>query len=145
MQQNTNMIADVFLRPAQTYSVTTTPGHKLFFRVGRAEILTDADLDYVLGLPNASIRPTPRWHEHVVARINARSEFKPAQAEIDYEGVLCSAQDFAVQKEQPLADVPDIEQLFAGTPPEEDAPDWNFPTTMPEEPKRGPGRPRKAE
>lgn len=92
--QHDTLIADVFLRPAQTYSVVTKPGRKLKFLYGAAQIVNDEDLDYVLNLPNASVRPTPRYTEHVALRIRDRDELHPAKAEIDVEGRILTCEQF---------------------------------------------------
>lgn len=89
------VIADVFLKPAQSYTVTTMPGRKLKFLFGQATIVNDTDLDYVLNLPNATVRPTPRYLEHVALRIKNRDSLHRAVSEIDVDGVLITCDAFA--------------------------------------------------
>lgn len=74
--RNDGQIATVFLRPAESYSVITTPGRKLNFNNGRADILAQGDLEFVLGMPNAVIYPEPRFLDAVADTILKRESTK---------------------------------------------------------------------
>lgn len=113
--QPSNRIAEAILTPAQSYTVTTTPGRKLHFLNGRAEIFTPSDLEYVLGLPNATVRPEPRYREDVAGRIAARDEMHPAKAGIDTGGLVLPAEQYADWIQHPPLET--IEPTaFAGDP-----------------------------
>lgn len=120
---DSRLIATVTLRPAQSYSVLTTPGRRLHFHGGNAEIVTEPDLQYVLGMPNASIRPEERYHEHVALAIRNRPELKPAMADIDYGGRVMSSADYSAYWDA----TPVLDAMIAAD--EEALGTWNPPAT----------------
>lgn len=100
--QHGDVIAEVYLRPARSYTVKPTPGRRLVFDRGYARVHTDAELDYVLGLPEALIEPVDRYSEHIAQRIAAREEHRPARASMDLTPGTCLASEYpALLKDHP--------------------------------------------
>lgn len=64
-------LADVFIQPARSITMTTTPGRSVRFVAGQAQIFDQRDMPYMLGLTGGRVIPTldgmswaPEWLAH---------------------------------------------------------------------------------
>lgn len=128
-------IATVFLRPARSFSIKPTPNRKLYFQGGSARVFTDPEVEWALNRADVSIRPEPRYQEHVAQLIQQRDELHPVhpEAQIDNGDFICLAIEYPERRlNAPPAVVEPEPELESGFTPYGAA--W-------EEPKRG--RPRR--
>jgi hypothetical protein len=100
------LLGEVWLNPPNTYSVHTRPGRRLNFLAGHADLYIDADVQYVLGMPGATLRPTESTVDALVMLIEARDPLAAVHARIDWDGTVQSAAEFLRGRHPPPAEAP---------------------------------------
>lgn len=88
------LIAEVYLVPPQSFSMQSAPGSRIDFRSGYAKIFRETDIPFILRMPNAVLKPDPRYYDHVGPWITKCGENNPARCKIDMHNLVLDAANF---------------------------------------------------
>jgi hypothetical protein len=106
------VLADVFIVPAKSIIVHTTPGRSVSFFGGHARVMDHRDMPHMLAREDARIVPTPfalswadQWLAHT-REIKAQVEWPE-----DWKVTHNSQDDFSIERpEQPITVAPPVEE-----------------------------------